>query len=239
MARFRFNSRAHAGRDAHPCATIGGVSVSIHAPTRGATRSTMRVLPSIRFNSRAHAGRDDIPYPIRGHWLRFNSRAHAGRDTRSIGEFSTKTSFNSRAHAGRDHRASLNAADHLVSIHAPTRGATSWVGIGYLALTLFQFTRPRGARPQWCCWEDGRETVSIHAPTRGATPERAYIGPFLVFQFTRPRGARPFRACTFTVRIHVSIHAPTRRATFIRHPQTRPRSVSIHAPTRGATNNGK
>ena len=35
----------------------------------------------------------------------------------------------------------------LVSIHAPAWGATSQAAAGLLKVPLFQFTRPRGARP--------------------------------------------------------------------------------------------
>src|SRR3990167_8029621 len=82
-----FNPRAHAGRDATSNLTSfpDGVSihaptrgatktilhlynisyVSIHAPTRGATLSTNRQRePTPRFNPRAHAGRDPIASAI-------------------------------------------------------------------------------------------------------------------------------------------------------------------------------
>ena len=56
-----------------------------------------------------------------------------------------KQSFNSRAHKGRD---SLPAQEYnklVVSIHAPTRGATLMMTV-QISLRLFQFTRPQGAR---------------------------------------------------------------------------------------------
>ena len=55
----------------------------------------------------------------------FNPRAHAGRDSADITMISVKISFNPRAHAGRDIEALPEGdAGVLVSIHAPTRGAT-------------------------------------------------------------------------------------------------------------------
>ena len=78
----------------------------------------------------------------------------------------------------------------VVSIHAPTRGATAsskltgykpqfqftlprgerlMPGYSYLKDAEFQFTLPRGERPDFAFLEDGVARVSIHAPTRGAT----------------------------------------------------------------------
>ena len=101
----------------------------------------------------------------------------------------------------------------LISIHAPTRGATRiWIKLE--DAKKFQSTLPQGERHK----ERERmraEIISIHAPTRGAT---SYVSEKIYTYF-------------------ISIHAPTRGATgaeghilqwFIR--------ISIHAPTRGATN---
>ncbi len=76
-------------------------TVSIHAPTRGATKATGLESQSLSFNPRAHAGRDlkgqikktvvyvSIHAPTRG------ATAVGGVTARHIG-------FNPRAHAGRD-----------------------------------------------------------------------------------------------------------------------------------------
>jgi len=56
---------------------------------------------------------------------------------------------------------------YLVSIHAPTRGATNK-----------HTAAPLG------------HSVSIHAPTRGATSRTMPPIALKLFQFTRPRGAR-------------------------------------------------
>ncbi len=99
--------------------------------------------------------------------------------------------FNPRAHEGRDFRHVGKGGRHLVSIHAPTRGAT-------LQKPLKRPT-PRSFNPRA---HEGRDNnisegrgldrlVSIHAPTRGAT-----------YGTGRP-----------AARLPVSIHAPTRGAT--------------------------
>ena len=99
----------------------------------------------------------------------------------------------------------------IVSIHAPTRGATTYY-LFRIRKTMFQSTHPRGVRLSQKQLFTNR-FVSIHAPTRGATS---------------------LQTAAFT-RLRVSIHAPTRGATFSRLRFSYSSSVSIHAPTRGAT----
>ena len=119
--------------------------------------------------------------------------------------------FNSRAHGGRDQLGVLLRRLQLVSIHAPTGGATV-----------------RGHRGRL---DDG---VSIHAPTGGATRRTAAHQITEMFQFTRPRGARP--SPRYRAQMHgVSIHAPTGGATSSAGDTTFRKQVSIHAPTGGAT----
>ena len=186
----------------------------------------------------------------------FNPRAHAGRDCEPPPSLTISTCFNPRAHAGRDKKALTDFRKAIVSIHAPTRGATAVV-----------------------CRQRISLDVSIHAPTRGATMVACTISSSCVFQSTRPRGARPLRSAvvnsvllfqstrprgarrtsasmptaqkSFNPRAHagrdlpqrhcrflvafVSIHAPTRGATAVADFCERCVNVSIHAPTRGAT----
>ncbi len=141
-----FNPRAHAGRDPSLPPLAARFGVSIHAPTRGATSNT----PS-RPTKRAVS----IHAPTRGATpagagyrggLSFNPRAHAGRDRPCPTQLSTSCRFNPRAHAGRDHSAGQRLFTSMVSIHAPTRGATTFRAFPF-RLSWFQSTRPRGARP--------------------------------------------------------------------------------------------
>jgi len=163
--------------------------VSIHAPTRGATHRRQT----------AATGRSG-----------FNSRAHAGRDVGPGVVASLRPGFNSRAHAGRDRRLGADGPHRVVSIHAPTRGATRMQADDD-DVHQFQFTRPRGARRRAAREARQGQRVSIHAPTRGATRRLHVFGCHLcfnsrahagrdqnnnlqqknnLFQFTRPRGAR-------------------------------------------------
>ena len=75
-----FNPRAHAGRDAVAESADIAETVSIHAPTRGATLPQRVVFKPTGFNPRAHAGRDINYYKTYDDAISFNPRAHAGRD---------------------------------------------------------------------------------------------------------------------------------------------------------------
>ena len=145
-----------------------------------------------------------------------------------------------------------------VSIHAPTRGATT-KGWPYIKKTVFQSTHPHGVRhPVGRLHKALRivsihaptrgatvflpkslasALVSIHAPTRGATALRAYILSPYRFQSTHPHGVRPARArVVFSIlRVFQSTHPHgVRHASGGCFPGTAI-LVSIHAPTRGAT----
>ena len=126
---------------------------------------------------------------------------------------SRSTRFNPRARAGRDGLQHQFGAVADVSIHAPVRGATTKPASAS-RWTVFQSTRPCGARQQLRC--------SFHEVT--------------MFQSTRPCGARPPQPGRRRPAAQVSIHAPVRGATVQGDPP-RPegRPVSIHAPVRGAT----
>ena len=108
------------------------------------------------------------------------------------------------------HRASRTVAD--VSIHAPTWGATSG-----LSVTI------------------ARIHVSIHALTRGATNVSLFSCSQSMFQSTHPLGVRQLLCDVSFTHSVVSIHAPTRGATEEIQEKQRIARVSIHAPTRGAT----
>ena len=147
-----FNSRAREGRDvlrdrALPCFH----PVSIHAPARGAT------LSSLIFASRVAVFQFTRP---RG--ARLNRRGDV------------ETFFSVSIHAPA--RGATIAMPHIcaigkVSIHAPARGATTH-GFSLLIQNLqFQFTRPRGARRNSDAVLGDVMRVSIHAPARGATSD--------------------------------------------------------------------
>ena len=114
--------------------------------------------------------------------------------------------FNPRARAGRD-----NPTKHISMFQSTRpRGARQTLIMLGADKYVFQSTRPRGARQPRRERKDS-SSVSIHAPARGATPASIQIW-----------------------RKHVSIHAPARGATYC-VPISVTTRVSIHAPARGAT----
>ena len=100
----------------------------------------------------------------------------------------------------------------IISIHAPTRGATA-------APCVLQ-----------CSFD-----ISIHAPTRGATdPGRLLLLPLLYFN-PRSHEGSDRNSVVFHFGVKISIHAPTRGATKQIPCDRIIYEISIHAPTRGAT----
>ena len=119
------------------------------------------------FNPRAHVGRDMMKSSLFYNDMSFNPRAHVGRDlllplrvddcipfqsTRPRGARHAYTSlrvhvrcFNPRAHVGRDEALITRCLVSMVSIHAPTWGATGSTPKNVFGME-FQSTRPRGAR---------------------------------------------------------------------------------------------
>ena len=120
--------------------------------------------------------------------------------------------FNPRSHERSDSFSVLHDPNMIISIHAPTRGATE--GCQILALEIVNFnprSHERSDRLQSCRLSGIQ--ISIHAPTRGATNQ-------LVLDKLDEL---------------ISIHAPTRGATNWVASMCLEKFISIHAPTRGAT----
>ena len=142
----------------------------------------------------------------------FNPRTHEGCDS-EIWLNGNPLVFQSTHPRGvRPYLLQALSLRDMVSIHAPTRGATS--------------------RQIFSCV---RLAVSIHAPTRGATLDLPRFGR-IIFSFN----PRTHEGCDFVPfqclwRYFVSIHAPTRGATCTHEEVIYRFYVSIHAPTRGAT----
>ena len=190
------------------------VGVSIHAPTRGATTSS---ISGCNINAS------------------FNPRTHEGCDLHNDVGTLVNIKFQSTHPRGvRPNNLCSKAKSRCVSIHAPTRGATQ-VRFCFLKRTVgfnprthegcdsdklaatkaelqfqsthprgvrlsksslradelkFQSTHPRGVRPLSASAAACLAVVSIHAPTRGATCSMIILSVLLMFQSTHPRGVR-------------------------------------------------
>ncbi len=149
----RFNPRSHAGSDLTSLdAAFSKIWVSIHAPTRGATRAYRDGYRPKEFQSTLPRGeRPSAGNPLKSKRNSFNPRSHAGSDYTSSrigwnlltfqstlprGERPTPTSRSQRP--TRRFQSTLPRGERLcncvatpclrVSIHAPTRGATQHIG---------------------------------------------------------------------------------------------------------------
>jgi len=120
--------------------------------------------------------------------------------------------FNPRARVGRDEQIKLTGYPSQVSIHAPAWGATKVFECASQG-TVFQSTRPRGARHQWDLLRHGR---------KACFNPRARVG----------RDDCPKHGCEQCL---VSIHAPAWGATLAQSDLAESQAVSIHAPAWGAT----
>ena len=121
-------------------------TISIHAPTRGATLAKLHTLQREQFQSTLPHGER------RGRLHRIIVAAHH---------------FNPRSHTGSDVKTCKSFKFSLISIHAPTRGATE------ILERKVQLA-----------------DISIHAPTRGATRVGAEPSTLTEFQSTLPHGER-------------------------------------------------
>ena len=143
----------------------------------------------------------------------FNPRSYKRSDGGDEVRLQFANDFNPRSYKRSDPTRTPTANPHIISIHAPTRGATIEYHNKYMALK-----------------------ISIHAPTRGATltdvfneekvmyfnprsykrSDRPSLLPFSlsrIFQSTLLQEERPAPCTRCYWHLRISIHAPTRGAT--------------------------
>ena len=145
----RFNPRAREGRDDSRVTSISFLTKFQSTRPRGARRATdvMKEIVEPFQSTRPRGARQMRLCPCAGARPCFNPRTHEGRDLAIRTSPSCVRTFQStRPRGARRSPVTSHVRPQLVSIHAPTRGATG------------------GAQGR----EDGGG-VSIHAPTRGAT----------------------------------------------------------------------
>ncbi len=192
-----FNPRAHAGRDARKAVLHRSESVSIHAPTRGATQHHCRTGHSTVVSIHAPTRGATCP-PVGGTGdTRFNPRAHAGRDPPlSVPPAADRVSIHAPTR-GATQKYCVFRWLVEVSIHAPTRGATA-LGSACNGTDTFQSTRPRGARPVWAATVPCEQVFQSTRPRGARQHSRSWRHVAAEFQSTRPRGARLARAAMQT-----------------------------------------
>ena len=147
------------------------IIVSIHAPARGATWNIDFLCTS-----------DTC----------FNPRTRTGCDFGIYSGISNLKSFNPRTRTGCDviiHH--LHPPNHLVSIHAPARGATQPPFLPIMPTPCFNPRTRTGCDLYAYGLAAYEYMVSIHAPARGATRQLLYfMGWSSKFQSTHPHGVR-------------------------------------------------
>ena len=100
----------------------------------------------LSFNPRAHAGRDRAYSALPTTRILFQSTRPRGARPAITSDNVTKTWFQSTRPRGARHKMIEDGyVPLIVSIHAPTRGATTNRAVAFTC-QAFQSTRPRGAR---------------------------------------------------------------------------------------------
>ena len=144
--RNHFNPRSHEGSDASASSPLLWYNI---------------------FQSTLPRGERRISYALHMAIINFNPRSHEGSDQTTTAQSSRIHHFNPRSHEGSDANAAKLGRYLMISIHAPTRGATQCV-----------------------CVVPIIPDISIHAPTRGATQRGKIFYSLRRFQSTLPRGER-------------------------------------------------
>ena len=119
--------------------------ISIHAPTRGATQFSLKNRQRVQFQSTLPRGERRRTVQSGIHKRNFNPRSHEGSDSNQLPEYNICNNFNPRSHEGSDEVLKDALYCGLISIHAPTRGAT-FDAQQYGGVIAFQSTLPRGER---------------------------------------------------------------------------------------------
>ena len=141
--------------------------------------------------------------------------------------------FNPRSHERSDVMDGALDMETVISIHAPTRGATDGQQV---FLDFLRYFNPRSHERS----DDVPYAlvlaiiISIHAPTRGATGSRCQNPTQRQFQSTLPREER--RSSMQTKAIFRNFNPRSHeRSDQVKCFNRLGEHISIHAPTRGAT----
>ena len=191
------------------------LSISIHAPTKGATYGffSWHYITSISIHAPTKGATPAealLPAPL----LHFNPRSHEGSDNLRLLKLPIIVHFNPRSHEGSDSPSSAAIARFsFISIHAPTKGATSH---DRRRNQKYNYFNPRS-----------HEGSDLRMAT--ATGKDLDFNP-------RSHEGSDYDSNNKTMEVTaISIHAPTKGATVLPAPRVRRKKISIHAPTKGAT----
>ena len=129
QAEVHFNPRSREGSDINDANGSEGVSISIHAPARGATKGSrfQSFRKFISIHAPARGATQSIPQPHLS--LQFQSTLPRGERHIPLMPTAQVPNFNPRSREGSDRRAKIRYAKAHISIHAPARGATATLPI--------------------------------------------------------------------------------------------------------------
>ena len=158
---------------------------------RGERRFNRTVFHGRRyFNPRSHEGSDASFSTSTAFLCYFNPRSHEGSDGVSFTIKDKTANFNPRSHEGSDSESLKVKTGIMISIRAPTRGATSSEYLFRLSPNYFNPRSHEGSDSGYDLPHLNIE-ISIRAPTRGATLSRWWLVGVDKFQSALPRGERP------------------------------------------------
>ena len=103
------------------------------------------------FNPRSHERSDHITQSFVFRFFNFNPRSHERSDHNGGRLLVNYLYFNPRSHERSDDGGYSKPKDTSISIHAPTRGATSTTSVLVPSLYSFQSTLPREERRNIYC----------------------------------------------------------------------------------------
>ena len=146
-AYLHFNPRPREGSDCALIVKIPLLTISIHAPAKGATKTVGVLRPNcLYFNPRPREGSDWIKRFRACAWIYFNPRPREGSDASFYISFIIKLISIHAPAKGATVQELCKFFNIDISIHAPAKGATSvmrFVG----KISSFQSTPPRRERP--------------------------------------------------------------------------------------------
>ena len=122
------------------------ITISIHAPTRGATKPDDRRRTNRRFQSTLPREERLESSPLIVVEVEFQSTLPREERRQVVRSGRWLRYFNPRSHERSDIDKVKNARSHVISIHAPTRGATNPPFNQAIEFVEFQSTLPREER---------------------------------------------------------------------------------------------
>ena len=234
-----FNPRSHKGSDPTAEAAPAKHTISIHAPTRGATGAAPRnPLLSEQFQSTLPQGERLLWIALNvNKKIHFNPRSHKGSDNIDTRKLTPSQIFQSTLPQGerRSHFPAMSQYRLEFQSTLP-QGERPYNKVMSGATSYFNPRSHKGSDVVLGSQEPQKQAISIHAPTRGAT---FCTGHYNILHCNfNPRSHKgsdvPLISPYFQTS-NISIHAPTRGATCGEAPRSARCGISIHAPTRGAT----